>query len=263
MSRNTDLTAFPSSEKRRALALALQTIAAVLPVGNAASALITALMPELSKDRIAWLEYLASSVLQQEGRIRIQEDHVQTLEREMEEFAQRPAFRAAVLRTTDIALRDATHRKWKALSNIVVQNMLPDPPDDDLQLMFLDYIDTFGTWHLYLLKFFDIPRVWPISIAESSIGQVGQLGRAVVPFNVIKREFPELAQKQAFCMQGIADLVNRGLITLDASKLDYSDAWDLGDGHPPSARLTTTLGQAFLRLITDGKSVSDAGDESQ
>lgn len=263
MSDELDLSSFPSSQKRQVIALAIQTFAAILPGASAASVLVSALLPELGKDRIAWFEYLAATVLQHEKRLSAyeesQEEQIEQFEQKLDEFVQRPTFRAAVLRTTDIALRDSLRKKWMALSNIVLQNTHPNPPDDDLQLMFLDYIATFGSWHLYLLKFFDKPRVWPISIAETPGGYIGQLSRSVIPFKVIELAIPELAQSQAFCMQCIADLLNRGLITLDANKLEYPEPSSpltfsalVGQGpDAPAARLTTALGREFLQLTTD------------
>jgi hypothetical protein len=172
------------------------------------------------------------------------------------------------VRTTDIALRDTLRKKWEALSNIVVNSALPNAPDDALQMMFLGYMASFGEWHLYLLKFSNSPRKWPLDVAGAAGGQLGQLGRTVRVFEVIKDEIPELVDRQEFCEQVIADLTTSGLITLDANKIDYPTHPGphtfnamMGKGPTASASpLTTVLGAQFLNFIADPSGESSLGE---
>lgn len=273
MSDEMDLTSYPSSSNEQSLALGLKIAAAILPFGSGpASLLVSTLFPEVGKVQIAWFESLGEAILAlrqrvetHNTRLNAHEGHLQTLQQALDEFVQRPEFVAAVLRTTDIAVRDPLRKRWEALCNIVLNNMRPYPPDDALQLMFIGNLASFGEWHLYLLKFFDTPRGWQLN---ANGGEVGLSHRTVEPFNIIANDIPELAVRQEFCEQCIADLDAKGLISLDADKLSADDPnfpplplsfFDrLGRGPRPQLfRLTTALGQQFLQFIASPDSGAD------
>jgi len=157
MSEEMDLTNFPSSPKKAVEAIALQIAASLLPFGSgAAGVLLSALMPELNNDRVAWLEYLGASLLQHAQRLRALEEKAL----DVGELVQHPEFRAAVLRTTDIALRDPLRKKWRALSNAVLNIAAGEEQDDNLQQTFLGYIADLMALHLILLDCIADPLAW-------------------------------------------------------------------------------------------------------
>jgi hypothetical protein len=59
-----------------------------------------------------------------------------------------------------VAIRNHHKEKLKALRNAVLNSISPNLPEEDLQLMFLNWVDELTTWHLRILQFFDSPETW-------------------------------------------------------------------------------------------------------
>ncbi len=272
MSEEMDLETYPVSAYKQTLALASKIAALFLPAGGgAASLLLSIFFPAIGKAQIEWFEFVGAKVGElirradeleihqdmQEIRQDTQEGQQAALAQAFEEFDQRPEFLAVILSTMDIALRDEKRKKWEPLRNIVLNTMRPNPPNDTLRLMFRNNMAAFGDWHLYLLKYFDTSRGWHLNING---GEVGQSHRTVEPYDMIEHDIPELAMERELCEQCVAQLVAAGLMSLEADKLSAEDPnfpplplafFDrLGRGpRPQTFRLTTPLGQQFLRFI--------------
>jgi hypothetical protein len=71
-------------------------------------------------------------------------------------------FLTVVLQGTSIALRNHQKEKLEALKNTIVNSVLPNAPDESLQLIFLNFIDTFTPCHLIMMDFIDNPTDWCI-----------------------------------------------------------------------------------------------------
>lgn len=177
-----------------------------------------------------------------------------------ERLAADETFLTTLLNATLIAHRTSPQQeeKLQALCDATLNSALPNPPDEDLQLMFLNFVADFTKWHLRLLRFFDEVREWQITLNTTSDSLLGY-ARSIQPTSLVLATFPELAVQQAFCEQCIADLESRNLITLDANRLRYSPEPEqplppsfqkiasLASSHAP---LTTEFGVEFLRFIT-------------
>lgn len=265
MNNEADLRTYPPSDSTHPAVFAAKIVAAVMPfASNTTSLILSTFFPEVGRVQIAWFERLGASILDlrqqvsaHELRLDTVDERLQELQKALDEYLQRPQFLAAVLRTTDQAVRDPLQKKWEAYSNIVLQNTVPHPLDDTLQIMFLSNLASFGEWHLYLLKFFDKPRGWQMSAGG---GEVGLSHRTVEPLDTIAYHIPELAAREELTQQCIAKLTAEGLMSLDADKLIAEDPnfselplsfFDrLGRGPKPQIfRLTTSLGQQFLQFI--------------
>lgn len=181
-----------------------------------------------------------------------------------ERLASDETFLTTLLNTTLIAYRTNPQQgeKLDALCDAVLNAALPNPPDEDLQLMFLNFVADFTPWHLRLLRFFDEVRAWQISVDTNSVSLSGY-PRSIQPLDVVLATYPELTEQQAFCEQCITDLATRGLITLDANRLRYSPEPE--QPPPPSFQkmvtgptshvpLTTEFGVQFLRFISAQRS---------
>lgn len=70
---------------------------------------------------------------------------------------QEQAFQTALMYSLQIASRNHQEEKLEALRNIVLNAALPNAPDEDMQRMFLNWIDNFTTCHLSLLKLLHQP----------------------------------------------------------------------------------------------------------
>ena len=136
------------------------------------------------------------------------------------------------------AIRNHQKEKMEALRNAVLNAALPNAPDDDLQLMFLDFVDTFTTWHLRILRFYNDPERWG-----------GEKGYAYSVLSLksspcfLEEIFPDLKGRHSFYEQIIKDLVAHGLIgseVLAATqfKIDFANAG------------ITDLGNKLIRFIT-------------
>jgi hypothetical protein len=130
--------------------------------------------------------------------------------------------------------------KLEALRNAVLNAATPNAPDDDLQLMFLDAVDTLTTWHLRMLTYLDNPRKWA---AEHSLQFPSySMGGAAEP---LERAFPELQGRREFYDLLYNELANRGFLSGTATSLHITVT---GDGMLASR--TTEIGKQFIRYIT-------------
>ncbi len=77
-----------------------------------------------------------------------------------EKLAQDPAFVTAFLQVHQIAMRNHQKEKLEALRNALLNVALKNTPDESLQLIFLNFIDTFTPWHMEILNYLDNPSSW-------------------------------------------------------------------------------------------------------
>lgn len=130
-------------------------------------------------------------------------------------------------------------KKLETLRNAVLNPAFSPLVEEDLQHIFLNFVDELTPWHMRVLKFLDNPEEWlrqsAIPIPEKALGTA---------LSVLFTAFPELGSNKDFAEQLIRDLSARGL----------SADWDnmnkiLTRGGMFSPR-TTSLGKQFLEFIT-------------
>ena len=119
--------------------------------GPAAELFSTVIVPPLSRRRDEWVESIA------EG-LKVLEEKVGGFK--VESLSRNEMFITTVMHASQSAIRNHQKEKMEALRNAVLNAALPNAPDDDLQLMFLDFVDTFTTWHLRILRFYNDPERW-------------------------------------------------------------------------------------------------------
>ena len=183
---------------------ALHTIAKAglssIPIvgGTAAELFSSIITPPLSKRRDEWIIEIAEGLKLLEKRVN---------NFNLEDLSQNDSFITVLLHATQMAIRNHKEEKLKALRNCVLNSGIPNPIDEDLQIMFLNFIDTFTSWHLVLLRFFKNPREWGrknnIEYPNWSMGGVG---------TVVEFTFPELKNNREFYDQITKDLFNNGLL---------------------------------------------------
>lgn len=147
-------------------------------------------------------------------------------------------FITTVMHASQTAIRNYQEEKLEALRNAVLNASLPNPPEEDIQLMFLNFVDALTTWHLRLLKFFENPQAWGqkhgISYPSWSIG---------APSTVLEHTFPELRGRRELYNQLVKDLFSRGLMR--AVSLDtMMSAQGMFASH------VTAMGKQFIKFIT-------------
>lgn len=177
------------------------------------------IQPPLEKRRQAWMEQVAM------GLKRL-EEHGLTLDslQDNEEFV------SAVLYASQVALRNHQQTKLEALRNAVLNVASGQAPDHALQLMFLNFVDTFSEWHVRVLKLFQNPPPLP------GLGMGGL-------YLVLENAFPELKGRRDFYDQLWKDLYLRGLTSTESLHGTMT-------ANGLSQKRTSPLGDLFLTFIS-------------
>ena len=191
--------------------------------------------PPIGERRDKWMESVA------EG-LRSVEEKIEGFK--IEDLSENESFVTTLVQASQIAIRNHQAEKLEALRNVVLNSALPNPPDEDMQLVFLNLVDRFTTWHLRVLKFLDEPRQWcymeNIRLSE---------GRTAL---ALARYFEELQERPGFCRQIPRDLHSHGLL------IDLVVRQDIAI-HPEQPILgkvrgidsiLTPMGRQFLAFIT-------------
>jgi len=204
-------------------------ISAIPVVGGPIKELFNSLItPPLVKRRDDWVESIAK---------RLQELEKEASGFKLESLKENENFITVVTYATTIAIRTHQEEKLDALRNAVLNSAVASDPDDDLQHMFLNFIDTFTSSHIRILKFFDDPRAW---FQQSGIN-TGNFA-AGPPSAVLERAFPDF--RRDFYDQLAKDLSSGGLMQ-NGESLHVMMTEDGMFG-----RRTTTMGQMFLKYIS-------------
>jgi hypothetical protein len=151
----------------------------------------------------------------------------------MEALQQNESFISATLQATSIALRTKQEEKLDALRNAVLNVAAGDSPDEDIQSMFLQWVDNLTSWHLRILKFFQDPK------KHTMAGQYSMGGPAIV----LESAFPHLRGQREFYDQVVRDLHARGLMAIDSLHTTMAASGVY-------AKRTTALADDFLAFIS-------------
>jgi hypothetical protein len=197
--------------------------------GPAAEIFSTIITPPLAKRRDEWIESIAKGL--QELEEKVDNFNIKAL-------SQNEMFITTVMHASQAAIRNHQIEKIVALRNAVLNSALPNPPEEDIQLIFLNFVDTFTPCHLRILAFFDDPQEWGqsnnITYPNWTMGP---------PSAVLEHTFPELRGRRDFYDQIVRDLYSRGLMSIESL---HTSATLRG----MFESLTTTLGEKFINFIT-------------
>jgi hypothetical protein len=143
----------------------------------------------------------------------------------LESLAANPEFVSALMKATQVALCTHQQEKITALRNAVLNVAAGAAPEDDLQSIFLNLIDTLSPIHLRLFKQFGLKTA------------------------VLIRDAPNWL-KSDVCSQAAKDLLDRGLLGPLGSLVPDRNQLVIGDnGYYKFYAATTTLGNQFLSFI--------------
>jgi hypothetical protein len=189
--------------------------------------------PPLERRREKWMGEVAEAVrkLQEERGVKV------------EDLSGNEAFVTAVMQATQIAGRVHEQEKIDALRNAVLNSALPHAPDDALQQMFLGWVERFTVWHLRALAVFGDPEGW---FAARKL--TFPLFRPGSPDRLLRAAYPELKHYEDLPELIIQSLRTEGLLT-PAKPFGLVSV-----GSTDEAR-TTTIGNQFLRFVTEPKPV--------
>ncbi|MGQ0791736.1 MAG: hypothetical protein ACT4NJ_05885 [Nitrosopumilaceae archaeon] len=146
-------------------------------------------------------------------------------------------FVTIVLHAIQIAARNHQKEKLTALRNAVFNCAIGNSPDEDLQLMFLNAIDSFTSWHLKILDYFRDPQHW---FNSKNIPYEEVMGDA--SYGLLKA-FPELENKREFYGQIVSELASYGYL----QKGSYLNVMMSSSG--VYSKRTSDIGDQFLNYI--------------
>jgi len=152
----------------------------------------------LEKRKQAWLEQLAEIVSEVEARV---------TDLTPEKLASNEAFVTVAMQASQIAIRNHQHAKLDALRNAVLNAALPNPPQEDEQMIFLRLIDQLTPWHLRVLAVLDNPQTWMQRNQTQNPGW-GMGGVSTV----LEHCLPDLRGQRDIYEQIVRDLQADGLI---------------------------------------------------
>ena len=211
--------------------IAKAVVSAIPTAGGPLQVLLeTIFSAPLEKRKLAWLEELADVVTELQQKV---------AGLTPEKLAANEAFITVALQASQIAIRNHHKDKLDALRNAVLNSALPNPPEEDEQLIFLRLIDQLIPWHLRFLALLDSPEGW---MTRHDIQNPGWSMGGVS--TVIEHCFPDLKGKRDIYDQIVLDLQADGLI----QQGQFVHVTMSGQGMMASR--TTNRGKRFLKFIS-------------
>ncbi len=207
-----------------------KTVLGVITTGGASELFNTLIKPSIEKRRIKWMEEVAEGLRKLEKNKGIRLEDLQSNE----------PFIDATIKASQAAMRTNQKEKLEALRNAVLNSASYSHLDDDIQQIFLNFVDIFSTWHLRLLNFLKAPPSGGVPLLDDHT----HIHLSVLPKS-IESTFPQLKNQFAFYNQIIKELSDRGLVDLSASDTSHDMATMQGI---PSVKITD-LGGQFLQFI--------------
>lgn len=143
----SDKYAPPQAEKKdKAIAVVRAAVGSIPYVGNAAIELMPLLFTApLERRRQEWMNTVASALRELDQERRISLDELQSDE----------AFISVLVQSSQVAVRNHQREKIEALRQAVCNSAGGVDIEEDLQLLFVRFIDELTPSHLALLRFFD------------------------------------------------------------------------------------------------------------
>ena len=147
----------------------------------------------------------------------------------LEDLQKNEEFVSAVMYASHVALRTHKAEKLNALRNAILNVAKGQAPEETVQHLFLNFIDSFTELHLRILKVFQAP---PPNLSMGGLS------------DVLDHNIPDLRGRRELYDQLWKDLYSRGLVTTDGLHSTMS-------GHGLAQKRTTGLGDAFLKFIAE------------
>jgi len=210
--------------------LAKAGIASIPVIGAAASELFTVILaPPLEKRRVEWMNDVAEHLKELEQRGELKLENLQDNE----------IFITTVMQASQAAIRNHQSEKREALRNAVLNAALPHAPEESIQQLFINQVDTFTVWHMRILDLFKEPPAWferngvtpPDFSFSSSLEEL------------ITAAWPDLKDRYEFLNVIIQELETKGLYSGGGLRTTMS-------GGGAFQKRTTKMGDSFLEFTT-------------
>lgn len=194
-------------------------------------------MPSVTRRRDAWAQSVADGIVALSDKGLSAED-----------LAQNEAFTTAFLHASQVAMRSHQKEKLRALRNAVLNSAMKNAPEEDLQLIFLGFVDTLTPLHIRVLKFVDEPEI-KIRTNNIEIPDWRTTGKELEFYQFIYYVFPELRSDNGIYRHILSELSNKGLT--DAGNLNNSELGSFYAQYNVASffLVITSLGKQFLSFI--------------
>lgn len=176
--------------------------------------------PPLDRRRSEWMDSVGEKLIELEER-----------GIDIEVLGQSEEFISAVMHASHVALRTHQEEKLDALRNAILNVATGQSPNEALEHMFFDWIDSLSVLHIKMLKLFQNPTPPP----NMSMGGLS---------SVLEYNMPELRGHTPIYTQVWKDLYMRGLTNTDGMNVTMS-------GQGLAAKRTSEIGDEFLRFISE------------
>lgn len=143
------------------------------------------------------------------------------------------------MQASQIAIRNHQQVKLEALRNAILNTALPNPPQEDEQMIFLRLIDQLTPWHLRVLSLLNNPLEW---MERNKVAYPGWATGGVSA--VIEHCLPDLRGQRDTYDQIVRDLQAEGLL----GQGHFVHVMMTGRGMTESR--TTQRGKRFIKFIT-------------
>jgi len=221
----------------------------LIPYGSPIASLFTAVIVPPSQKRS---EKLLSTLAEDLTKLKEEFDY------KFENLSEKPMFVTALMQGLQIAIRNHQDEKIDALKNAILNSALKNSPEDDLQLIFLNYIDTFTVLHIKLLEFFNKPLSKDLisELKDNFKFEAHELeDMDIIEFNlgeVLEYIFPDLKGQDHIYKNIARDLNTKGLIIILEPVVGFSVDINIKDGSMADPHIQS-LGKMFLSYINPPK----------
>ena len=203
-----------------------------IPIAGAPAAEIFALVvtPPYERRRDEWVESIGNGLKELAEKVE---------GFQIEELSNNETFITTITHASQIAVKHHQKEKLESLRNAVLNAALPNAPEEDVQLMFLNYVDTFTLWQLMILNCLANPLSW-----VSKTGVTFNKDEPLYVSQLIEGAFPQLRSRTRLYQLWVDDLYSKGLIDIHTRSTDlYRN--ELLSPH------ATELGKVFLDFISN------------
>ena len=225
---------FPEKEKHELVHKSAKALISIVPgVGGPINEFFNNVIASpLEKRKNKWLNNLAEIVNELQDKMN---------DFSIENLAENELFLTTILQATDIAMKNHKEEKLEMLKSVIQNTALDNTPEEDIQMIFMNYIDELTPWHIKLLKYFQDPSKWG---KKNNIQYPDWISAS--PSDGLEATFPELKGKREIYDKLIYDLNNNYRL------LNLSDSQLHGSASGPgifNSRITN-IGQTFIKFIT-------------
>jgi hypothetical protein len=228
MGENNDLNP-PENDLSDIGYAAIRAALSMIPIGGGAAVelLQFVFQPPIEKRRNEWEKTLVEVIYELQKNKGIKIEDLQTND----------IFIDTVIQATHIAYRNSQVEKREALKNAIAHSGLPDPPEQSLQQMFLNWLDIFTVWHLRILMLFQNPEKW----GKDNRHQFPRMTSGGAD-DILENAFPEMQKQRDFYDQVWNDLYQKGLV-------GNNNLHVMMTGRGMLEKRITDLGDKFLAFI--------------